>query len=100
MNDNEDDPFAGGRVTSMLQGMDAEERTAFIARALINAAFQSSDLPEGLRQAPYAAADRLAEETTLEPDAVAVEAFRQHGYRAEMKDMGGVAMLRATRVQG
>ncbi len=67
MNDNEDDPFAGGRVTSMLQGMDAEERTAFIARALINAAFQSSDLPDQLRPVLYAAAERLAEETALAP---------------------------------
>lgn len=46
----------------------------------------------------HATAERLAEETTLDPDAVAVEAFRLHGYRAEMQNMGEIMMLSAARV--
>ncbi len=80
--------------------MDLEERTAFVACALINAAFQSSNLPDGLRQVIYAAADRLAEETTLEPSILAILAFGELSYRAEMHNMGDLAMLRVTRVQG
>ncbi len=100
-NDN-DDPFdlARDRGARLIQGMDDEERTAFIARALINAAFQSDNLPDDLRQDIYATAERLAEETTLGPDAVAIEAFRLHGYIAEMQNAGDIKLLRATRVQG
>lgn len=100
MNDNEEDrlALARDRGARMLEGMDDRDRTAFIARALINAAFQASDIPELLRADLYAVADRLAEDPLLDPDAVAIEAFRRHGYAAGVKDVGDGSIFHAVKI--
>jgi hypothetical protein len=48
----------------------------------------------------FATIDEIANESTMSPREIAIEAFRRHGYRAEMRNMGEVAMMRAVRVQG
>ncbi len=80
--------------------MSPDERTVLVARALAYGAFSHDPLPEELVPALFATIEQITNEASMKPEAVAIEAFRRHGYRAEMRNVGEVAMMRAVRVQG
>ncbi|KAA2237067.1 hypothetical protein [Salinarimonas soli] len=88
------------RSRNRIKQMDAEELTAYIARALACGAFEHDALPEDLRQPLHATIDDLADERRGSPEQVAIEAFRWHGYRAEMSTTGELSLLRAMWLQG
>ena len=97
----DDDTFdvARERGRQFMESMSDEERTVFIGRALANSAFAHDALPKALLPKIFAAIEEIADDGRTNPEEVAIEAFRRHGYRAEMQEMGEVAMMRAVRVQ-
>ncbi|KAA2234794.1 hypothetical protein [Salinarimonas soli] len=83
-----------------LAAMSDREQAAFMARAVANGAFHYGLLPEDLLPGLFATIGEVAGEAGLSPEAVAIEAFRRHGYWAEMQEVDAVVILRAVRVQG
>lgn len=82
------------RVRRLTDDMAAPERAAWIAKIMAGAALHDGPLPRDLMDAVYATIDALAADPPPDPAALAIEAFRRHGFRAALVDRGDVALLR------
>jgi hypothetical protein len=89
-----------GLGRQFIERMSPESGPVFEARALAYGAFSHDPLPDDLVPTLFATIDEIADESIMSSTEIAIEAFRRHGYRAEMRNMGEVAMMRAVRVQG
>ena len=91
---------AKAQARRMMDDMPPEERAAWIAKMMAGEAFAPhGSLPRELMAAVHDTIDALARSKTLEPPALAIEAFRRHGYHATLEDKADVALLRVERFQ-
>ncbi|KAA2234679.1 hypothetical protein [Salinarimonas soli] len=91
---------AKAQFRRMMDDMPPEERAAWIAKMMAGEAFAPHGaLPRELMAAVHGTIDALARATALEPPALAIEAFRRHGYRASLEDKADIALLRVERLQ-